>query len=149
MILKSVYALFASLSFGVLFNIKGKNLIFASLGGFLTWFVYLFSLEYYGSDLLGLFIASFAAGLYSESLARILKTPVTTFSICSIIPLVPGGGMYYTMLESVQGNINQFLSTGLNTMSSAGAIAVGILLASSITKVILIMNKKKKTSRIN
>jgi uncharacterized membrane protein YjjB (DUF3815 family) len=111
--------------------------------------VYLFSLEYYGSDLLGLFIASFAAGLYSESLARILKTPVTTFSICSIIPLVPGGGMYYTMLESVQGNINQFLSTGLNTMSSAGAIAVGILLASSITKVILIMNKKKKTSRIN
>jgi uncharacterized membrane protein YjjB (DUF3815 family) len=149
MILKSVYALFASLSFGVLFNIKGKNLIFASLGGFLTWFVYLFSLEYCGSDLLGLFIASFAAGLYSESLARILKTPVTTFSICSIIPLVPGGGMYYTMLESVQGNINQFLSTGLNTMSSAGAIAVGILLASSITKVILIMNKKKKTSRIN
>jgi hypothetical protein len=49
----------------------------------------------------------------------------------------------------VQGNINQFLSIGLNTISSAGAIAVGILLASSMTKVILIMNKKKKTSRIN
>jgi uncharacterized membrane protein YjjB (DUF3815 family) len=148
MILKSIYALFTSLGFGVLFNIKGRNLIFASIGGFLTWFVYLASLEYSSSNLLGLFIASFAAGLYSECLARILKSPVTTFSICSIIPLVPGGGMYYTMLESVQGNINQFLSTGLNTLSSAGAIAVGILLASSRTKVIVTI-QRKKTSRID
>jgi uncharacterized membrane protein YjjB (DUF3815 family) len=148
MILKSIYALFASLGFGVIFNIKGKNLIFASLGGFLAWYVYLVSLEYNRSNLLALFIASFAAGLYSEALARILKSPVTTFSICAIIPFVPGGGMYYTMLESVQGNIGQFLSTGLNTISSAGAIAVGILLASSITKVILTI-QRKKTSRLN
>ena len=148
MILKSIYALFTSLSFGVLFNIKGKNLIFASLGGFLAWYVYLVSLKYSGFNLLGLFIASFAAGLFSEVMARILKSPVTTFSICSIIPLVPGGGMYYTMLESIHGNINQFLSIGLNTISIAGAIAVGILLASSITKIVLII-KGKKTSRIN
>lgn len=148
MVLKSIFALFASLGFGVIFNIKGKNLIFASLGGFLAWYVYLFSQECNSTDLLALFIASFAAGLYSEAMARILKSPVTIFSICSIIPFVPGGGMYYTMLESVQGNINQFLSIGLNTLSSAGAIAVGILLASSITKVIIII-KRKKTSRIN
>lgn len=148
MIIKSLYALFASLGFGVLFNIKGKNLIFASLGGFLTWYIYLLSLSFESSNLFALFIASFAAGLYSEALARILKSPVTTFSICSIIPLVPGGGMYYTMLESVQGNINKFLSTGLETLSSAGGIAVGILLASSITKVILTI-RKNKTSRAN
>jgi uncharacterized membrane protein YjjB (DUF3815 family) len=148
MILNSIYALFASLGFGVIFNIKGKNLIFASLGGFLAWYVYLVSLDYNSSNLLALFIASFAAGLYSEALARILKSPVTTFSICAIIPFVPGGGMYYTMLESVQGNISQFLSIGLNTISSAGAIAVGILLASSITKVILTI-QREKTSRLN
>lgn len=147
MILKSIFALFASLGFGVLFNIKGKNLIFASLGGFLTWYIYLLSLSFESSNLFALFIASFAAGLYSEALARILKSPVTTFSICSIIPLVPGGGMYYTMQESVQGNINKFLSTGLETLSNAGGIAVGILLASSITKVILTI--KNKTSRVN
>jgi uncharacterized membrane protein YjjB (DUF3815 family) len=146
MLLNSVYALLATLGFGVLFNIKGKNLIFASLGGFLTWYIYLFSLSIDNSNHLALFVASFAAGLYSEALARILKSPVTTFSICSIIPLVPGGGMYYTMLESVQGNINEFLSTGLDTLSSAGAIAVGILLASSLTKVILIVKKKTSSS---
>ncbi len=148
MILKSIYALVASLGFGVLFNIKGKNLIFASIGGFFTWYVYLVSLSFNSSNLLALFIASFSAGLYSEALARILRSPVTTFSICSIITLVPGGGMYYTMLESIQGSINTSLSTGLETLSSAGAIAVGILLASTITKVILIA-KREKTSRTN
>jgi uncharacterized membrane protein YjjB (DUF3815 family) len=106
------------------------------------------SMQLSTSEQFSLFTASFIAGFYSEILARFLKTPVTTFSICSIIPLVPGGGMYYTMLESVQGDINKFLNTGLNTLSSAGAIAVGILLASSITKVILYF-ERKKTSRIN
>jgi uncharacterized membrane protein YjjB (DUF3815 family) len=148
MFIKSLFALFATLGFGVLFNIKGRNLFFASLGGFLTWYVYLVSVKFSNSDLFGLFIASFIAGFYSELLARILKSPVTTFSICSIIPLVPGGGMYYSMLASVQGNINDFLRTGLNTLSSAGAIAVGILLASSITKVILIISRKKTSSSL-
>jgi uncharacterized membrane protein YjjB (DUF3815 family) len=149
MLLKSLYALLASLGFGVLFNIKGRNLLFASIGGFLTWYSYLMSMQFSTSEQFSLFTASFIAGFYSEILARFLKTPVTTFSICSIIPLVPGGGMYYTMLESVQGDINKFLNTGLNTLSSAGAIAVGILLASSITKVILYFERHKKTSRIN
>ncbi|ERI90352.1 hypothetical protein HMPREF1982_03955 [Clostridiales bacterium oral taxon 876 str. F0540] len=146
MIIKSTYALFATLGFGVIFNIKGKNLIFASVGGFITWFLYLFSLEVSSSNLIALFAASVAAGLYSEAFARILKAPVTIFSICSIIPLVPGGAMYYTMLESIQGNINKFLSTGLDALSSAGAIAAGILLASSITKLILVFNSKKRIS---
>lgn len=145
MIIKSFYALLATLGFGVLFNIKGKNLIFASIGGAITWFLYLLSKSYTSSDIISLFYASVAAGLYSELMARFLKSPVTSFSICSVIPLVPGGGMYYTMLESVRGNVNNFLSTGLNTLSSAGAIAAGILLASSITKLLLAF---KKTSRL-
>lgn len=146
MIVKSIYALFATLGFGVLFNIKGKNLFFASLGGALTWYLYLLSLAYTNSNLVALFAASVGAGFYSEALARILKTPVTIFSICAVIPLVPGGGMYYTMLASVQANINKSLSTGLDTLSSAGAIAAGILLASSITKLILIISRKKTSS---
>ncbi|MCM8710450.1 threonine/serine exporter family protein [Clostridium sp. SYSU_GA19001] len=149
MLLKSLYSFLATLSFGVLFNIKGKNLLFASLGGSLTWYIYLAVLNYSNYNLFALFASSLFAGIYSEIFARILKSPVTTFSVCSIITLVPGGGMYYTMLQSVQGNINMFLSTGLDTISSAGAIAVGILLASSITKVIVFIHRIRKTSRQN
>lgn len=149
MILKSIYALLATLGFGIVFNIKGNKLIFASLGGFITWYLYLLTLNYTNSTLLALFYASLCAGFYSEVLARLLKSPVTTFSICSIIPLVPGGGMYYTMLESVQGNVNKSLTTGLSTISSAGAIAIGILLASSLTKVALFLYRKMKAVKKN
>lgn len=137
MLLYSFYAFIATLGFGILFNIRNKNLFFASLGGGLTWFAYLLTNKFEPSTIFSLFIASIIAGIYSEIMARVLKSPVTTFAICSIIPLVPGSGMYYTMLESIQGNINKSLSQGLETISSAGAIAVGILLVSSVAKILL------------
>ncbi len=75
-------------------------------------------------------------------MARVIKTPATTFIIYSIIPLVPGWGMYNTMLYSIQGNINQSLSTGLNTLEIAGTIAVGIFLVSSIFKATVLFRRK-------
>lgn len=147
MIIKSIYALVATLTFGILFNIRGKKLALASLGGGLSWFIYLLVTSYGKSSVLSLFIASLVAGVFSEMMARIMKTPVTTFVICAIIPLVPGGGMYYTMLHSIRGNINQSLNTGLETLTSAGAIAVGIILVSSTSKYIALMRANKKPSR--
>ncbi|MGY0375095.1 threonine/serine exporter family protein [Clostridium sp. JNZ J1-5] len=143
MILGSLYALLASLGFGVIFNIRGKNLFFASLGGSIGWFFYLLSLEYYPSKVFALFVGSLAISIYSEVMARVLKTPVTTFMICAMIPLVPGAGMYYTMLESIQGNIDKSLTLGLQTIGGAGAIAVATVLVASTTKVIVTLKQGK------
>lgn len=88
------------------------------------------------------FIASAMGAVYSEIMARVKKTPVTTFVICSIIPLVPGGGMYNTMFEVVQGNINNALILGLKTLSIAGIIAVGVFFVSSISKTISLFREK-------
>lgn len=135
MILSSIYTLIATLCFGVIFNIKGKNLIFSALGGGLSWFFYLLTSSYlHMSNLTSFFIASLIASMYSEIMARILKTPVTTFVICAIIPLVPGGGMYNTMFQSIQGNLKESLTLGLQTLFIAGTVAVGVFLVSSISK---------------
>lgn len=142
MILNSLYSFAATLGFCVIFNIKGKNLFFSSLGGAIGWLVYLVLRDLELSNTFALFLSSVALGLYSEIMARILKSPVTTFVVCALIPLVPGSGMYYTMLESIQGNISKFLETGVETFSSAGAIAVGIVFTSSISR--LIKFKKPK-----
>lgn len=136
MIRNSIYALIATFGFGIIFNIRGKNLIFASLGGGLSWLFYLLTLSFYNSILVSLFVAATVGALYSEIMARVIKTPVTTFIICAIIPLVPGSGMYNCMFESIKGNFNGSLSLAIYTLSYAGAIAVGILLISSITKLI-------------
>ncbi|MFL0196499.1 threonine/serine exporter family protein [Clostridium sp. WILCCON 0269] len=143
MIINSIYILITTLSFSILGNVRGKNLIFSSLGGGLTWFFYLLSSHHLSSSsILCFFIASVVASIYSEVMARVLKTPATTFVICAVIPLVPGGGMYNTMLQSIQGHINESLSMGLNTLEIAGTIAVGIFLVSSISKVCVLFKRK-------
>lgn len=143
MTIEVIAAFISSFAFGIVFNIKGKNLFFAALCGALGWFVYKYSLKLEMTDTTALFLASLALSIYSEIFARILKTPVTTFVIAALIPLVPGGGMYYTMVEAITGDVMKSLEIGIKTIASAGTLALGIILVSTITKTI-IRNKKVK-----
>lgn len=143
MIIEVLAAFISSFAFGIVFNIKGKNLFFAALCGALGWFVYKFSLKLEMTDTTSLFLASISLSIYSEIFARILKTPVTTFVIVALIPLVPGGGMYYTMVEAITGDVMKSLEIGIKTIASAGTLAIGIILVSTLTKTI-IKNKKVK-----
>lgn len=141
-ILNTIYAFFSSLGFALIFNIKGRNLFFASLCGGLGWFVYLFSNEFIiANESFNYFLAALCIGLFSEISARKLKTPVLVFLVCGIIPLVPGGGMFYTMLETLKGNINKALALGCNTLMLAGSIATGLVLVSSFTKLYYALKK--------
>ncbi|MCY6958568.1 threonine/serine exporter family protein [Clostridium brassicae] len=144
LLLNCLYAFMATLCFAILFNIRGKNIFFTSLGGAIGWFVYIFALQHSASKIFAIFLGSIALSIYSEIAARVLKAPVTIFLICAIIPLVPGAGMYYTMLESTKGNIDTSLGIGLETLSLAVTIAVATILVASITKVIMSIKKMKK-----
>lgn len=144
MIIEIVSAFIASFAFGIVFNIKGKNLFFSALCGALGWFIYKFSMKMGSSDTMALFLAAVGLSVYSEIFARILKTPVTTFLIAALIPLVPGGGMYYTMVEAITGDIMKSLEIGIKTLASAGALALGVILVSTITKTIIKYNLSKR-----
>ncbi len=133
MFMETLAAIIGSLGFGIIFNIKGKNLIFASLGGGVSWLSYLIFLKLGVSDIMAMFFSSIVFSIYSEIFARILKTPVTTLVICCLIPLVPGAGMYNTMYAVVTGNTSEALNTALTTIASAGNLALGIILVSTIT----------------
>lgn len=137
-------AFVASLGFGIIFNIRGKNLIFAALGGGLSWFFYLFLTQNKINNVVSLFISSIIFSIYSEICARYLKTPVTTLVICALIPLVPGAGMYYTMYESILGNVSRAASLGLDTISSAGSLALGVIFVSTITKQVTNLKRVKE-----
>ena len=64
-------------------------------------------------------------------MARIRKCPVTGYLLVAIFPLVPGGGIYYTMEHAINGETEVFLSSFLHTLGIAGALAVGVLMVSS------------------
>lgn len=143
------FSFIATLGFGIIFNIKGKKLFFAALGGAISWFFYSLSLEFKLSNISSLFISSLVFSTYCEIFARILKTPVTTLVICALIPLVPGGGMYYTMLEVITGDINKALELGINTIANAGTLALGVIFVSTITKLIVSHRRNIKSKKYN
>ena len=144
MIGQVIVAFFASFGFGIIFNIKGIKLIFASIGGGLSWFCYLYLNNNGISTILSLFISSIIFSIYSEICARYLKTPVTTLVICALIPLVPGAGMYYTMYETILGNVSGAVELGLNTLASAGVLALGVIFVSTITRQVVNLKKAKE-----
>lgn len=140
MILQIICAFIATLGFGILFNVRDKNLFFASLGGALGWLAYLISMNINSSVMLSTFIASLVISIYAEIFSRVLKNPVTMFLICALIPLAPGSGMYYTILAAVQGDIMQSLNKGIETLSVAGLIALGIITVSTLSRLIQRIN---------
>ena len=119
------------LGFGILFNIHGAGGLLCTLGGLLTWAVYVLTMELGGSELMAYFIAALFASSYSETMARIRKYPAISYLVVSIFPLIPGAGVYYTMNYAVRGNMERFASQGMYTAAIAGVLAVGILLVST------------------
>lgn len=144
MLVEVMAALLSSFGFGILFNIKGKKIIFAAIAGALGWFSYKLSLNFGFSEVISLFLAAVTFSIFSEICARILKSPVTTFIICALIPLVPGGGMYYTMVEAISGNALKSLEVALDTLASAGALALGVVLVSTTTRIVSGFKGKRK-----
>ena len=138
-------AVFASFGFALLFNVKGSKLFTAAFIGGIGGFIYDYAIYMSGSQALSLFVASICISILSEIFARLLKCPVTTFLICAIIPLVPGGGMYYTMLEVVQNNIDNAIIKGVDTIIQACSIAIGCILVSSMAHIWHRMKYKGKS----
>ncbi len=120
-------AFVGSFGFAVLFNARGQKLIWASLGGLLSWGVYLAVGVFYRSDPTRYFIAALVLTIYAERMARRQRAPVTVFLVAGTIPLIPGGSLYYTMGYAVAGRWAEALHTGLATLLLAIAIAAGIL----------------------
>ena len=80
-------------------------------------------------------MATVVAAVFAEVMARIRKYPAISYLISSLLPLIPGSGIYYAAQQAVQGNSAGFVAYGTKTLAIAGVMAVGILLVVTLTKV--------------
>lgn len=142
--LPGLYSFIGCTGYCLLVNMRGKLLFFAPFGSFLCWLIYTLSGKFTGSDIFQCFLATIAVSIYSEVMARTFKAPTTCFQIVAILPLVPGGGIYYTMNYCLNGDIPAFIETGLHTFAVAGSIALGILFVSSFVQLIRKIRKLPK-----
>lgn len=131
-ILQLCAATLGCLCFSVIFNVRGRQLLFTTLGGFLSWAIYLI-LHALGMGMVSCyFLSSVLITVYAEICARYRRTPATVFLVSAAIPLIPGSSLYATMVYAVHLNGSMFLRQGLNTLLLSGAISAGIILVSTV-----------------
>lgn len=126
-----------SLGFGILFNIRGKRLAAATLGGLISWAIFLLLGYVIPDEVIRYFIVSVALSVYCEIMARVMKTPTTTFLMTTLVPLIPGSGLYYTMTNAFSGEIDGFMERGMTTLSLAVALALGVIVVTVVTEAVV------------
>ena len=134
--LPCLYAFIACASFCFIFQVRKPLFIhLCSLNGAVSWLVYLLT-DFLPAEAARYFLATIAVSVLAEILARVLKAPATIFLVIGIIPLVPGGGLYYTMDYLISGDFARFTAKGLQTAAAAGAIAAGASMVTSLVRML-------------
>ena len=133
-----------SLGFSVLFNVRGWKVLLAALGGCWSWAVFLLLGGIIPEVPYRYFCCACLIALYAEILARILKTPATSFLIPSMIPHIPGSSLYETMRFALYKQWDLCLSQAFYTIKLALALALGSAVVLTIFNVIALLRSGKK-----
>ncbi len=124
----------ATLSYALLLRTPFRALILSAFLGSAGYIIFIISGRYFSNIMMSYFLGTLFVSVIGELMARIMKMPSTIFVIPSIIPLVPGYGLYLTMLLLVQNDFNGFTKTGAQTLFTAGIMAVAIALTNFVAR---------------
>lgn len=133
-LLPCVYAFFACLGFCFLFNTRGWACSSAAWGAhWAGWSIWPARRWCTATSSRPSWPAVVIAA-FSEWMARLRRCPVTAYLLIALFPLVPGRGIYLTMLYCIQGETLLFLSSLLHTLGFAGCLAVGAMLVTAVVR---------------
>lgn len=125
-IIQIIMSFLGSLGFALIFNLRKKHLLYASIGGIACWVSYLITCIFADGVYIPTLVASAVAALYAELFARILKVPATIIFVSAIVPLIPGSSLFYTMSSAVAGDMQEFSIVGSRTLFYVLGITTGI-----------------------
>lgn len=128
-------------------KISKQKLIFTVLGGAISaTILYLMTQNNY-EIFSATFVAMTAIDIYSEALARIIKTPASVILLPSTIPLLPGGNLYYTISYLIHSDREKFLYYAKETVLTGAGIALGAVFVSIIITFITEIKNRLKMNR--
>lgn len=126
-------AFVGTVAFSILFGSPVRFFIDCGITGMLGWAMYLLMIRYGGFSVAGAaFIAALLVGLTGSVQAMKRRCPVTLFLIGGIIPLVPGGGIFWTAYYLVAEQLSMAATTGFVALKVTIAIAGGIIVAAAV-----------------
>ncbi|MDK2918369.1 MAG: hypothetical protein PWQ37_1102 [Candidatus Petromonas sp.] len=139
-----IFSFISTVGFSVLFNVPKKSILYASLTGAFGWTIYIYTKEMTASPPFSIFIGAIIVASLGEVFARIDKKPVTTFVIPGIVPLVPGYGIYLSMVNLINQDFYNAAQFGTEAVFTGGAISVGIIVVASVAKILKAMKAKRR-----
>ena len=148
-ILQIAMSMAGSFGFSLLYHIRGKKLLLAALGGGLSWALHLALAPVLPGEPIRYFLCACFVAFYAEILARILKTPATTFLIPSMIPHIPGGSLYTTMRYALEKQWDLCLSQAFKTFKLALALAMGFVAVLMVFNVIGVFRSRNGKEAIH
>ncbi len=142
-----VLAFLGSMAPAMVINIEKRLLLWAGLGGALGFCVALaFNPSSLSLSVPQIFVGTVVVGVYSEIMAKYLKTPATVFCVPGIFPLVPGITAYQTMQSLVENNLSAAGGFALNTVFKAFTIAFGIMIVTALFRFVRRLRCKPEAS---
>lgn len=136
-------ALLGSAGFALIFNLRARYLALAAAGGVLCWGTYLL-MTFCGEALFpASLIAAAVSALYAEIAARFAKAPATLILIPTVIPLIPGSSLYYTMSRLCLRDWAEAREYAVSTGLCAVGIAAGVGVIFALFTTAQIIKKKK------
>ena len=130
------HAYISTVGFAIIFNTPKSALIKSGFVGGLGWIIYILTKNLSNSIIFSTFVASIGIALIGEYLAFVDKNPITIYIIPGIIPLVPGFGLYNTMLSIVEKRFDKVAEHGSETLMISMAIAGALVIVLSINSYI-------------
>ncbi len=131
-----ISGLVGSCAFSLVFRVRKSRIFWSTLGGGLVCVVYVICVNRFNHEFFQNLFPALLGAVYSETMARVTKSPNTTFLACSIIPLVPGGRLYYTMYYFIVGEMEMFIEALKQTARIAAGLAVGIIVISVFVHIV-------------
>ena len=127
-IIQCIACVFATMFFGKLLGQPRQTLLYTALIGLNGYILYLLL----GGSTLAFFVCGLVSGLLCELTARLKRMVTTLFFISAIIPIVPGLGLYRTMMFVAAEDYERALVVGTETLVGIGAIALGLTIATAV-----------------
>ena len=131
-------AYLGTVGFSVLFGAPRRFYAECGLAGMAGWGVFLLLQP---ATVAAAFLGALTVAAVSAVLAVVRRCPTTVFLICGIIPLVPGGGIFWTAYYLVSNQLRLAATAGFMALKVTIAIAGGIIVAGALMTWLL---KRKK-----
>ncbi|MCD1147031.1 threonine/serine exporter family protein [Peptoniphilus sp. KCTC 25270] len=142
-------AVLSTIGYSLPVNAPKKSIFPSALCGAIGYLVYIMGLDLGWSYLLSSFLSAFVIGALGELFSRIYLMPATIFILPGLITLVPGGGMYYSMLYLIQDNTPLFLNEAINTFFIAMSLSIGIVASTIFSRSLKLFRKRSKKRNMN